>query len=442
MSLSFTDVEYLGGPQVFPTNFALGILEIEHIKVTSKTEVDGLGDPLEYTFSYNTTTGDVTVISTLLLNEVIRIARVVPKDSLYVEFVSSDITPKNVDNTIKQAMMSVHEIFDQEEANRAIAQGALDTVTAFEAEATTILSTADAAKIAAIAAQAAAEAARDISVTESNSATASAAAAAASEAAADIDALSADADAASAAVSAGTATTKAAEALASANSAATSASTATTKASEASVSAAAADLDAAAALASELDAEAAAVSAAASAAAAATFDPALYVTKSNPELNGSVTGTALADQATAEAGTDAAKLMTPLRTAQAITALTPPSALSEFYESSQQTITSGGQVILFHGLSADPKLLQYRLVCVAAEDGYNPGDVLDPIMSFNAMYSASTAITYGASVRSDVTNILIRYGSNGSVFAVLNSATGGLAALINTNWRLIVRAWA
>lgn len=126
MSLSFTEVEYLGGPQVFPTNFALGILEVDHIVVTSLTEVDGLGDPLVYEYSYNASNADVTVLDPLAINERIRIARVVPKDELFVNFETSDITPRNVDNTVKQALMAVHEVADQEETNRAIAQGALD----------------------------------------------------------------------------------------------------------------------------------------------------------------------------------------------------------------------------------------------------------------------------------------------------------------------------
>jgi hypothetical protein len=146
MSLSFTEVEYLGGPQVFPTNFALGILEVDHIIVTSLTEVDGLGDPLVYEFSYNVSNADVTVLDTLAINERIRIARVVPKEELYVNFETSDITPRNVDNTVKQALMAVHEVVDQEQTNREIAQAASeiaqaasDKVDAFEDEVDDIL---------------------------------------------------------------------------------------------------------------------------------------------------------------------------------------------------------------------------------------------------------------------------------------------------------------
>lgn len=337
MSLSFTEVEYLGGPQVFPTNFALGILEVDHIEVTSLTEVDGLGDPLVYEFSYNASNADVTVIDTLSINERIKIARVVPKEELYVNFETSDITPRNVDNTVKQALMAVHEVVDQEEANRAIAQSASDKVDAFEDEAEDILeaaatsaSTASTqagiattqaglALTRANASEVSRQAAETAATNSGNSATASQASRLAAEAARNTAITEAD-DAAASATASQTArlASESARDVAIDNANATDADAIQTAADRVQTG-----LDRVATgedrIQTGLDRDAAAQSAL----DAAVFDPALYVTKLNPVLNGTVTGTVLADQATMEAGTVDDELATPLGVAQAIDAQVP-----------------------------------------------------------------------------------------------------------------------
>ena len=337
MSLSFTEVEYLGGPQVFPTNFALGILEVDHIEVTSLTEVDGLGDPLVYAFTYNSSNADVTVSDTLAINERIKIARVVPKEELYVNFETSDITPRNVDNTVKQALMAVHEVVDQEEANRSIAQAASDKVDAFEAEAEDIIEAAATSASTASTQASIAATQAGLALTRANAAEASRQAA---ETAATNSSNSADASQASrvaAETAESGATTQAGNALISANAAEASRQAANDAAAIAVANAEDTEEDRIATAADRvqtgedrvatgedrvqtgLDRDAAAQSAL----DAATFDPALYVTKLDPVLNGSVTGTALADQATMEAGTVDDQLATPLGVAQAIDAQVP-----------------------------------------------------------------------------------------------------------------------
>lgn len=318
MSLSLIETVYTGGSQVFPTNFALGILEVSHVTVTSRDKVDGLDEPLEYDFTYDAGTGDITVTDTLTLNERILIKRSVPKEELYVEFISSDITPRNIDNTVKQALMAVHEVLDQEEANRLLAQGASDDVAALEETIATDLAAASAAADDAEAAQAAAEAsATSASGFATNSLNAANLAGGYA-----IDARDARDDARDARDDAETAETGA---VAAKNTAVGAASTATTKASEASTSAGLAQGHAntasaqasgaalSAAAASDDADDAAAFAATASAAADDAEDARdIAVAASNTYI--------LASQAEAEAGTENTKYMSPLRVKQSVTA--------------------------------------------------------------------------------------------------------------------------
>ena len=78
MAYSRVPFTYTGGPQVFPTNFALGVLETDHIRVTVDGVVDGLGDPVEYAFTYNIANGDVTVLDTLTSGQTGVIQRSIP----------------------------------------------------------------------------------------------------------------------------------------------------------------------------------------------------------------------------------------------------------------------------------------------------------------------------------------------------------------------------
>lgn len=108
----------------------------------------------------------------------------------------------------------------------------------------------------------------------------------------------------------------------------------------------------------------------------------------------------------------------------------------EPFESSEQTITTGGALTIPHGLGAVPRLVQVRLKCtdVAGEAGYVQNDevVINPSIS---------ASTQGLSIVPDSTNLNIRFSSAANVFAVCNKSTGAVTSLTNSKWKTIFRAW-
>lgn len=141
-----------------------------------------------------------------------------------------------------------------------------------------------------------------------------------------------------------------------------------------------------------------------------------------------------ASQAQAEAGTDNTVLMTPLRTAQAIDAL---SVFTSEYVSANQTITSGGLLTLAHGLGAQPKIVFLELICTTADGGFAVDDVL--MIGVN---SATAGDNRHTSVYMDATNVYVRYSSTANVFTSGNKNTGTASLLVNGSWRLRVRAFA
>ncbi|PPD48379.1 MAG: hypothetical protein CTY14_02130 [Methylotenera sp.] len=142
-------------------------------------------------------------------------------------------------------------------------------------------------------------------------------------------------------------------------------------------------------------------------------------------------GANFASAAEIKTGTEAAKSIAPnnLLAAQGFTA---------YYQSSNQTITSGGALTIAHGLGGKPILVQFYLKCLSAEYGYSVGDELYVPPST----SNSGADTQGLAYVPDATNLNIRYGGSGSVFTSITKNTGGVAVLTNSSWALIIRAWA
>ncbi|NRB19905.1 MAG: hypothetical protein HRU33_20750 [Rhodobacteraceae bacterium] len=157
-------------------------------------------------------------------------------------------------------------------------------------------------------------------------------------------------------------------------------------------------------------------------------------------LTASKFGTAdLADQDEVEAGTDNANLMTPLRVGQAVAALTPIPALSRYFESSQQTITSGGLLTLAHSMGGEPKLLTFELICITAEDGWSVGDILSVQMGGHTSSSVSRA---NVAYCPNASEVVIRFSSVTNCFTTCHKTSGAHAFLSNANWTLIMRAFA
>jgi len=120
--------------------------------------------------------------------------------------------------------------------------------------------------------------------------------------------------------------------------------------------------------------------------------------------------------------------------------MNPASSLvvfTESFESTVQVITSGGALVLAHGLGVEPRIVQFFLECTSAEDGYSIGDIIGA--EFN---STLTALNRYSSSKIDATNITVRYSNATNVFVTCVASTGAAAPLTNTNWRLLARAYA
>lgn len=110
------------------------------------------------------------------------------------------------------------------------------------------------------------------------------------------------------------------------------------------------------------------------------------------------------------------------------------------YTSSGQTITSAGQLVLAHGLSSAPTLIQCRLKVVngAGANGYSQNDEF--ILPCGAV-SLSSIDNMGVSVVVDATNITVRYGSNTQALMILDKSNGTTAITTNSSFNLIIQAW-
>lgn len=148
-------------------------------------------------------------------------------------------------------------------------------------------------------------------------------------------------------------------------------------------------------------------------------------------LNGLINSAALgmATLAEAQAGTASNKLLSPSRGTSLVDA--------RFYSSGSQTITSGGQIVLAHGLASQPKLVNLVLYCVTAEAGYTSGQEV-----WISGAGAVTSTPRLTSVIADASNITIRYSDQTNAFVVAHATTGAATALTNANWRLRIKAMA
>lgn len=109
------------------------------------------------------------------------------------------------------------------------------------------------------------------------------------------------------------------------------------------------------------------------------------------------------------------------------------------FSSSQQTITSGGQLTIAHGLGIQPKLYHSFLQCTTAEAGYSIGDEI--IVNPSAQGDTGNN-DRGTSIVPNSTNLLVRFGSNANAFEINRKDTGSSFSATNANWKLVMRAWA
>lgn len=135
----------------------------------------------------------------------------------------------------------------------------------------------------------------------------------------------------------------------------------------------------------------------------------------------------IASTAEAEAGTDNTKVMSPLRTAEAIAALA-----ETYFESSEITLGSSTQVLsASHGLGNSPRRWQAAVRCKTAELGYSVGDEVDVTM--NGYYNWYSYFT-------GVDDTQITWMSAGATY-LANKSSGSAATITPANWKLVLRAW-
>lgn len=134
MPFSRVNFTYTGGPQVFPTNFALGVLEEDHVTVTVNGQLDGLGNLRPFAHTYDAGTGEVTVTEPLTIGWTGSIFRTVPLDTLIVDFeANADVTKRNLSRSSKQVLMAVQEARDERAADSLAINEAVDAVEALQA---------------------------------------------------------------------------------------------------------------------------------------------------------------------------------------------------------------------------------------------------------------------------------------------------------------------
>lgn len=113
--------------------------------------------------------------------------------------------------------------------------------------------------------------------------------------------------------------------------------------------------------------------------------------------------------------------------------------LSLKFESDQLTLSSGGTHTLPHGLGKKPVLFEAVIVCINPVLGYTAGQET-PVPHY--AQSSSTADAMGFSIAPDSTNLNLVFGNAGGRFMVINRTTNAMAQITDTDWKLIIRAWA
>lgn len=112
----------------------------------------------------------------------------------------------------------------------------------------------------------------------------------------------------------------------------------------------------------------------------------------------------------------------------------PTIPFNKEFVSPQQTITSGGQLTIAHGLGAVPKTLAIILVCTTADAGFPVGRIL----FIDSGYDANGR-PYCLSA--DSTNIYMTFSSSANAFASAVPSTGAAFNLLtNTSWKALLGA--
>jgi hypothetical protein len=108
------------------------------------------------------------------------------------------------------------------------------------------------------------------------------------------------------------------------------------------------------------------------------------------------------------------------------------------FQSTAQTIVSGGLITLAHGLGAQPKNIRLYVVNTTTQSGYSPGDLVE-VPTVN---SGDAANNRTSGVFFDATNVNVRMSSATSVFIGADKTTGATVVFTNANWDLFIEVYA
>lgn len=111
--------------------------------------------------------------------------------------------------------------------------------------------------------------------------------------------------------------------------------------------------------------------------------------------------------------------------------------LTKSYDSGNQTITNGGALTLAHGLGVIPKVIVLALKCITGELGYMAGMEA----GIGEGPNDASGNNRGVAIGSDASNVSVRFGTGGQILIHLTNGTNS-AVITNSNWALIVRAYA
>lgn len=104
---------------------------------------------------------------------------------------------------------------------------------------------------------------------------------------------------------------------------------------------------------------------------------------------------------------------------------------SNFFESSEQSLSNSATISVSHGLGGVPKLFQVVIRCKTAELGYSIGDEVEAI----------TFDTQDAYPSNFVNATTIGVVTNAAAAAVTNRSSFGRNAVTNADWKFVFRAW-
>lgn len=104
------------------------------------------------------------------------------------------------------------------------------------------------------------------------------------------------------------------------------------------------------------------------------------------------------------------------------------------YDSGQQTISNGSQLVLPHSLGTQPLLVVTSMINVVAQTGFT----LNEEIIVNPMWDYTN--NYGTAITVDATNVTVRYGSSGQL--IMRTDNGVAATAVTASWRYRFRAFA